>query len=84
MNSNFRAFWLAPVTRDILGYSLFCDRNQDAVETFSEDEICTINEAVLQKIKKKKKESQESDELSLYGVHWSVENYFHPEFVTKS
>ena len=55
MNSNFRAFWLAPVTRDILGYSLFCDRNQDAVETFSEDEICTINEAVVQKIKIKKK-----------------------------
>ena len=30
-NSNFRAFLLAPVTRNILGYSLFCDRSQDGV-----------------------------------------------------
>ena len=30
VNSSFRAFLLAPVmTRNILGYSLFCDRSQD-------------------------------------------------------
>ena len=28
MDSNFRAFWLAPVTRNILGYSLFCERRE--------------------------------------------------------
>ena len=28
MDSNFRAFWLAPVTRNILGYSLFCERKE--------------------------------------------------------
>ena len=28
MASNFRAFWLAPVTRNILGYSLFCERRE--------------------------------------------------------
>ena len=25
VDSNFRAFWLAPVTRNILGYPLFCN-----------------------------------------------------------
>ena len=34
VNSNFRAFWLAPVTRNILGYSLF--------KTFPEEEIWVI------------------------------------------
>ena len=33
-------------------------------ETFSEDEICVINEAVVQN------KYQESDELWLVGVHW--------------
>ena len=27
-DNNFRAFWLAPVTRNILGYSLFCERKE--------------------------------------------------------
>ena len=31
VNGNFRAFWLAPVTQNILGSSLFCDRSQDGV-----------------------------------------------------
>ena len=29
VDSNFRAFWLAPVTRNILGYSLFWDGTQN-------------------------------------------------------
>ena len=28
VDSNFRAFWLAPVTWNILGYSLFCKRRE--------------------------------------------------------
>ena len=28
VDSNCRAFWLAPVTRNILGYSLFCERRE--------------------------------------------------------
>ena len=28
MDSNFRMFWLAPVTWNILGYSLFCKRRE--------------------------------------------------------
>ena len=28
MDSNFRAFWLAPVTWNILGYSPFCERRE--------------------------------------------------------
>ena len=31
VNRNFRAFWFVPVTRNILGYSLFCDCSQDGV-----------------------------------------------------
>ena len=29
MNRDFRAFWLAPLNRNTLGYLLFCDRSQD-------------------------------------------------------
>ena len=32
LNSNFRAIRLAPVTRNILGFSLFCDKSQDGVQ----------------------------------------------------
>ena len=46
-------------------------------EIFSEDETCTINEAVEQTY-------QESDELWLVSVHWKVENYFQAEFATES
>ena len=55
LNCNFCAFWLVPVTRNILGYSLFCDQSQDGVcfETFSKDEIWAINEAVVQANTKK-------------------------------
>ena len=55
LNSNFCAFWLVSVTRNILGYSLFCDQSQDGVcfKTFSKDEIWAINEAVLQANTKK-------------------------------
>ena len=31
VNNTFDAFCLAPATRKILGYSLFCDRSQDSV-----------------------------------------------------
>ena len=31
VNGNYRAFWWVPVTRNILGYSLFFDRSQDGV-----------------------------------------------------
>ena len=40
MNSNFHAFWLVPVTRNIKIASTF--------KTFSEDETWAINEAVVQ------------------------------------
>ena len=31
VKSNFRSFWLAPITWNILGYSLFCDWSQDGI-----------------------------------------------------
>ena len=31
MDSNFGTFWLAPVTRNILGYSLFWDEIQNDI-----------------------------------------------------
>ena len=45
-------------------------------QTFSEEEIWAMNEAVVHN------KYQESDELWLFGVYWWVENYFHAEFVT--
>ena len=45
-------------------------------QTFSEEEIWAMNEAVV------RNKYQESNELWLVGVYWWVENYFHAEFVT--
>ena len=55
LNSNFCAFWLVPMTQNILGYSLFCDQSQDGIcfKTFSKDEIWAINKAVVQANTKK-------------------------------
>ena len=40
LDSNFRAFWLAPAPRNILGYSLFCERREKfVVSKVSEEEI---------------------------------------------
>ena len=79
VNSNFRAFWLAPVTRNFLGL-IYCFATRAKMasrfQTFSEEEIWAINEAVVHN------KYQESDELWLAGVYWWVENYLHDEFVT--
>ena len=56
---------------------LFGAKMASRFEIFSEDETCTINEAVEQTY-------QESDELWLVSVHWKVENYFQAEFATES
>ena len=49
VNSHFRAFWSAPVPRNILGYSLFWDGIQKASRfaTVSKDDILAINEAAV-------------------------------------
>ena len=47
-------------------------------ETFSEGEVCAINEEVVHSNTKK------ATKLWLVGVHWWEENYFHAEFVKKS
>ena len=48
-------FWLAPVTLNIVGYSLFYNWRQDDIlfQDIFEDEIWMINEAVVQKTAKK-------------------------------
>ena len=66
VNSNFRAFWLTPVTRNIYGYSLFCDRSQDGVSF--RGIVGTRNVSDRWSIRTNK--NQESDELWLVGVYW--------------
>ena len=46
-------------------------------ETFSEGEVCAINEEVVHSNTKK------ATKLWLVGVHWWEENYFHAEFAKK-
>ena len=56
VDSNLRMSWLAPITENILGYSMFCDRSQDMAsrfKTFSVHGIWAINEAVVQTNTKK-------------------------------
>ena len=76
----FTKFWLAAVTRKILGYSLFCDQSQDG---FSFQDIFE-RQHLSDKWSSCTDEYQESDELCLVGVYWLVENDFHAEFATKS
>ena len=55
MDSNFRAFWLAPVTRNMRGYSLFWDGIQNGFsfpDSFKRW-ILAVNEAAAPKNTKK-------------------------------
>ena len=74
MNSNFRAFWLAPLTRNILGYSLFCDQSQDGVSVRDTFERRTLSNKWSSRTKK----YQDSDELWL--VIRELKNH-HDDFV---
>ena len=66
VNSTFGEFWLAPATRKILRYSLFCDRSQDGV----------LPRGILgrgnlsDKWSSLTNEYQESDYLLPVGVYW--------------
>ena len=62
----FSRVWLAPVTRNILGYSLFCGATGAKIN-------------LSDKRSSRTNKYQESDELWLVGVSWEVENYFHAE-----
>ena len=62
----FSRVWLAPVTRNILGYSLFCDRSQDSIsfrDIFGRRNLSDKRSSRTNKY-------QESDELWLVGVSW--------------
>ena len=49
VDNNFRAFWLAPVTWNILGYSLICERREKRLRfaKISEEEIVAVIEAAF-------------------------------------
>ena len=66
MNNNFRTFWLAPVARNILGYSLFYDRRQDDVSLQDIFERRNFGDNWSSRTNK----YQDSDELWLVGVYW--------------
>ena len=53
VNSNFRTFSLAPVTRNILHCFATGAKMASIFETFPADEICAINEAVVETNAKK-------------------------------
>ena len=60
-------FWLAPVTQNIVGYSLFCDRSQDG--SLFQD-IFERRRHLSDKWSSRANKYQESDELWLVGVYW--------------
>ena len=66
VNGNFRSFWLGPVTRKILGYSLFCDRSQDGVSF--QDIFVRQNSSDI-KWSSHTNKYQERVELRLFGVY---------------
>ena len=68
VNSNFCAFWLAPVTCNILGYSLLCDWSQDGVLFWGIFERRNLSN----KWSSQKNKYQESDKLWFAVVYWYI------------
>ena len=66
VNSNFRAYWLTPVTWNILGYSLFCDQSEAGVSFPDVFERRLLGDKWSSRTKK----YQKSDGLWLVGVNW--------------
>ena len=77
---NFRAFWLVPVTRTIVGYSLFWDGIQNGFSFRDSFERWNFSGNWSSCAKK----YQVRDKIWLVAVYWSVEKNFLAEFATKS
>ena len=81
MNGDFRAFWLAPVTQNILGYSLFWDGIQNGFSFRDSFERWNFSG----KWSSCSNKYQERDKIWLVAVYWSVEkNLILTEFATES
>ena len=72
VDSNFRAFWLAPVTRNILGYSLFWDGIQNGFSFRDSFERWNFSGNWSSRAKK----YQERDKIGLVAVYCSVAKKF--------
>ena len=68
VDSNFCAFWLAPVTRNILGYSLFWDGIQNGFSFRGSFEGLNFSG----KWNSCTNKYQETDKIWLVGVYWSL------------
>ena len=66
VDSNLRMSWLAPITENILGYSMVCDRSQDGISF--QDIFCSRN--LSDKWSSRTNKYQGGDELWLFGVYW--------------
>ena len=70
VDRDFHAFWLAPVTWNILGYSPFWNRIQNHTAshfvTVSKDEILAVNEAAVPT----KNEYQKRDKIWVVSDYW--------------
>ena len=69
---NFRAFWLVPVTRTIVGYSLFWDGIQNGFSFRDSFEGWNFSG----KWNSCTNKYQETDKIGLVGVYWSIEIFF--------
>ena len=81
VDSSFRAFWLAPVTRNILGYSLFWNGIQNGFsfrDSFQRGNFSDKWSSCTNKY------GQKRDKIWLVGVYWSVEKNVLTEFAAKS
>ena len=80
VDSDFRAFWLASVTRNILGYSLFWDGIQNGFsfrDRFEKWDFCGKWSSCSNKY-------QERGKIWLVAVYWSVEKNFNSYWICNS
>ena len=80
VDSDFRAFWLASVTRNILGYSLFWDGIQNGFsfrDRFEKWNFCGKWSSCSNKY-------QERGKIWLVAVYWSVEKNFNSYWICNS
>ena len=78
VDCNFRAFWLAPVTQNIRGNSLFWDGTQNGF-SFRDSFKRLISRWIWSSCTNK---YQERDKIWLVGVYWSEEKNVLTEFET--
>ena len=71
VDSTFRAFWLAPVTRNILGYSLFCEQKKLKQDFFIQSDLVNTKTTIPLRVGEERWIYTSTLRVSVYIHHYS-------------